>query len=270
MKSPFPGMDPYLEGRWRDVHQSLVTYIRDAIQPGLPAALVARTEERVFIDSGDDAERMREFYADVRVISDGWFGAVEPVPPAQLAGLGGDTAVAEPLLINIEAEPMTEGFVQILEDKTGRVVTVIEVLSPTNKRSGDGADQYVNKRVELERSGVGLVEIDLLRAGRRVQRVPERRVPAKARTPYRACVHAGWLKGKAFYYAIPLRAPLPTIRIPLRKGDPEVALDLQAVLDQAYRNGRYNRLDYAVDADPPLVGDDAKWADELLRAAGRR
>lgn len=270
MKSPFPGMDPYLEGRWRDVHQSLVTYIRDAIQPGLPEALVARTEERVFVDSGvdADADRLREFYPDVRVINDGWLGAAEPNVPTE-RGIGG-TIAAEPLLLDVDSEPMTEGFVQVLEDKTGQVITVIEVLSPTNKRAGDGANQYVKKRVELERSGVGLVEIDLLRAGRRVQRVPEQRVPAEARTPYRACAQAGWLKGKAFYYDIPLRAPLPTIRVPLRKGDPEVALDLQAILDQAYRNGRYYRTDYTVDADPPLVGDDAKWADELLRASSRR
>ena len=54
--------------------------------------------------------------------------------------------------------------------------------------------------------------------------------------------------------------------MPLRKGDADAPLDLQALVDQAYRNGRYDTLDYKADPDPPLRPDDAAWADELLRA----
>ena len=268
MKSPFPGMDPYLESRWRDVHQSLVTYIRDAIQPNLPSALVARTEERVFVDSPEQAEELREFYPDIRVVRDGWIGDVDL--PATQDDSGGLATATEPVLLDVETEPMTEGFVQILDDAAGEVVTVIEVLSPTNKRAGDGAGAYVRKRQELEKNGVGLVEIDLLRTGRRVHRVPERKIPEAMRTPYRACVRPGWLKGRAYFYPMSLRSRLPTIRVPLREGDADVSLDLQHVLEEAYRNGRYNRLNYSEAAKPPLTGDDAAWADTLLRAAGKR
>lgn len=48
MKSPFPGMDPYLEAYWGDVHQRLVMYLSDAIQVNLPVDLRSRVEERVF------------------------------------------------------------------------------------------------------------------------------------------------------------------------------------------------------------------------------
>lgn len=267
MKSPFPGMDPYLESRWRDVHQKLVTYIADALQPGLPEALVARTEERVIVDSPGRVDGLSDYYPDVRVIDDGWDGA----PESLRVGPPDDAVVAtEPIVMILSPEPMTEGFVQILDASGGQVVTVIEVISPTNKQPGKGASSYVSKRRELEAAGVGVVEIDLLRRGNRVQRVPEPRLPARFRTAYRACVKPGYWEDRASYYPMPLRASLPTIRVPLREGDPDSPLDLQAVFEQVYRNGRYDRTDYTVDANPPLVGNDAAWADEMLRAAGRR
>src|SRR5262249_43382327 len=72
-------------------------------------------------------------------------------------------------------------------------------------------------------------------------------------------------------FVLPLRARLPVLPIPLRYGEKPVPLDLQALMDQCYRNGRYERtIDYRKDCMPPLSAEDAAWADELLREAGRR
>jgi hypothetical protein len=266
MKSPFPGMDPYLEGHWRDVHQRLITYICDALQPGLPSDLVIRAEERVFVRSPRAAQAYRDVYPDVRVVE------IDSLPirfaPPVAAAMS--VAVAEPVVVRLQSEPMTEAYLEVRELPTERVVTTIDVLSPTNKRPGDGARQYRQKQQELELAGIGLVEVDLLRGGQWVVRTPRVRLRPELQTPYRVCVTNGWDPDETLYYPIALAARLPNVKVPLREADEAAVLELQPLLDQAYRNGRYAAMDYTVDADPPLAGDDAKWADELLRTAGRR
>jgi len=64
---------------------------------------------------------------------------------------------------------------------------------------------------------------------------------------------------------------LPPLKIPLRKDDAPIELALQPLLAQAYQNGRYARtVDYSQPPEPPLESGSAVWADELLRAAGKR
>ena len=83
-------------------------------------------------------------------------------------------------------------------------------------------------------------------------------------------VRRAWRPNKVALYRAPLREPLPSLRVPLRESDADAVLDLQELVDQAYRNGAYSDLDYSIEPDPPLSADDAAWADGLLRAAGRR
>jgi hypothetical protein len=71
-------------------------------------------------------------------------------------------------------------------------------------------------------------------------------------------------------YRVPLRERLPVISIPLRPADPDVPLDLQQILEQCYRNGGYDDIDYTAEPDPPLKTGDAAWADALLRENARR
>ena len=119
-------------------------------------------------------------------------------------------------------------------------------------------------------AGVSLVEIDLVRAGRSVFSVSANEIPANIRTTYQAVVRRGWLDSEVEVYRLPIRERLPAIRIPLRESDSDVALDLQSLIDLAYFNGRHDALNYQLDADPPLTGADAEWADALLHAAGKR
>lgn len=257
IKSPFPGMDPYLEQHWRDVHHRLVTYSCDQLQDHLPEHLRARVEERVFVESAEGIER--SVYPDVRVIERDRGGASGAVA-------AGGTALAEPLVIHVEDEPVSEGYIEIIDAGSGnRVVTVIEFLSLANKLPGEGQNLYLRKQKEILAARVSLVEIDLLRAGRRVLSVQVERIPPSHRTPYQVCVRRGWQTTAAEIYRVPLRQRLPIIRIPLRQTDKDVPLDLQALIDQCYQKGRYDDLDYAAAPNPPLDSADAAWADDLVR-----
>jgi hypothetical protein len=265
MASPFPGMDPYLEAHWRDVHHNLITYARDALQEVLPSELRARVEERVVLETPEGIGA-NPLYPDLRLIEgrpqDPRFG------PAAVEGI----AVAEPFLVELEHEPLTEGFIEIIDAESGnRVVTVIEFLSPTNKTSAAGRLQYLRKQSEICGSDTSLVEIDLVRRGAHVLAVPLDHLPPRRQTPYMVCVRRPWVRGKAEVYSIHLSQRLPTIKVPLRQTDADVPLDLQTLIDRCYRMGRYEGdLDYRRDPDPPLTGADAKWADQLLRSKGLR
>jgi Protein of unknown function (DUF4058) len=254
MPSPFPGMDPYLEEFWGDVHAGLVLYARDELQSQLPGDLRARVEEHVFVDSPQEEER--SVYPDIVV--------------ERATAL--DVRASAPLILELGDEPRTETFIEIIDIGSGRrVVTVLEVLSPANKRPGQGREMYQKKQRELLEGNVSLVEIDLLRAGMYSLSIPPHKIPSAYRTPYRVVVRRSWKPLQAELYAIALQQPLPAIRVPLRETDSDVTLDLQALLERAYDNGGYeNDIDYEVKPDPTLKGNEATWADALLRGKGRR
>src|SRR5208282_2552106 len=106
MPSPFPGMDPYLEAHWRDVHASLVIYIRDALQDGLPSELRARVEERVVMETDEGIGN--SLFPDVRVIERG----PPRQPPVSTASARSES---RPLIVEAESEPLTETFIEIID-----------------------------------------------------------------------------------------------------------------------------------------------------------
>ena len=167
---------------------------------------------------------------------------------------------------------MTETFIEIIDVGSGkRVITVIEVVSLANKLSGDSREKYRRKQEELRAGGVSLVEIDLLRTGQRTLGVPIRRIPMSHRTAYQVCVRRGWQPAEVEIYPVPLRQPLPIVKVPLRKTDADVPLDLQVLIEQCYRNGGYDAdIDYRCAPVPPLAAEDEQWAGDLLRNQGRR
>ncbi len=173
----------------------------------------------------------------------------------------------EPFVI-LEDEPATEGFIRITDPgNRGELVTVIEFLSPTNKLPGDGQKEYLQKKREYRAAGVSLVEVDLLRRGECIVTAGHR-IPASHRTTYQVGVRRAYDR-QTEIYPVPLRRALPTIRIPLREGDADARLNLQALIEQIYRNGAYGTIDYTQPLDPPLDAADAEWAAELLRSAPR-
>lgn len=265
MHSPFPGMDPYLERHWGDIHSSIIFLAKAALQRQLGGGLVARSEERVYIDD-EDALRRQVRVPAVRVVEHGIRDI--PLQPA------GGVAVAEPVVITVESDPITERFVQIIDAAAGgRVVTVIEFVSPSNKLYKAARESYKEKQGECLEARSSLVEVDLTRAGRRELLVHENELPAARRGEYLVSCYRAYSgrHGRREGYGLKLRERLLGIRVPLRAGDPDIVLDLQSLVDKAYEAGAHDRtIDYAQPCDPPLEGDDAGWADALLRAAGRR
>ncbi len=178
---------------------------------------------------------------------------------------------AQPVLLEFVTDPIIEGYIQIMDAKGGRIVTAIEVVSPANQVEGAGRRAYLRKRAEFVRSDASLVEVDLVRAGNWVTMLDEYLVPETFHTTYRVSVRRSAPDAKGELYPIRLDERLPVIPIPLRAGEPDALIDLQALIDRVYQNGGYvEETDYSVECDPPLTGDEAVWADELLRAAGRR
>ena len=265
MLSPFPGMDPYLERFWGDVHSSIITFTKIAIQRQLGGNLVARSEDRVYVDDEDSLHRQVRI-PDVRVVEQG----IHDVP---LFSASAGIAVAEPTVITIESDDVTESFIQIMDMSLGgRVITVIEFLSPSNKVTKAGRKSYESKQGECLESRTNLVEIDLTRAGHRKLLVDELEIPSAKRGEYLVSVYRANIgrHGRREGYGLKLQERLPGIRIPLRAGDPDVALDLQALVEQAYDAGAYGRmLDYTQPLDPPLEEAHAAWASGLITNARR-
>ena len=178
--------------------------------------------------------------------------------------------MAEPVLLELESEPITERFVQIMDLEGNRVVTAIEFVSPSSKLPGRGREAYLKKRQEFHASDTSIVEVDLVRAGQWLSMMTPYHVPARHRTTYRAIVRRASARDRVELYPITLRQRLPIIPIPLQADDADATLDLQTIVDQAYIHGRYDRTDYRRACDPPLDPEDAAWAEALLREAGVR
>lgn len=257
-------MDPYLEAHWRDIHARLVIYACDAIQSILPGSLRARVEESVLLESpkglGD-----HPLFPDVRVVEYTSKRGLRTRPEA-------GSAVAEPFIVDAESEHATETFLEIIDRESGnRIVTVIEFLSPSNKSPGPNREQYLRKQRNVCSSDANLVEIDLNRFGEHTLAFALEHIKPEGRTAYMACVRRATLRGKAEVYPMPLWERLPVVKIPLRPNDADAPLDVQALIDQCYRNGAYEgTLDYAADPDPPLFGADKDWAEQRLHEKGLR
>lgn len=256
-KNPFPGMNPFFEQRWRDAHSSLITYLRDAVQEHLPPDLVAGSEEEVVtIAAGESGKTYRP---DVQVRGP-WTlkepGAANPAPT------GPPTIATEPIRVFIEDE--IERWLEI-RDANGRLITVIELLSPTNKLEAPDRADYLRKRRCFMSGGANLVEIDLVRQGAWIFPQLIRDVLRQSNASYGISVHRAARPGDYEVYPIRLRERLPAIRVPLRPTDADVVLDLQPLIDQCHERGRYHMLNYNLELTPPLSPDDAAWANQLLR-----
>lgn len=262
MKSPFPGMDPYLEPHWGDVHTSLMVYMRDEINEQLPGDLQARVEESISVDID---ETCRTVYPDVRVVEE--LEQPSAVPPS----IASSVTVAEPCIIPLPEEGPPQRHIEIVDPNSGnRVITAIELLRPSNKAGKSGRRLYAEKQRQYLQAGVNLVEIDLIREGAFIVAVPERLVPYDYRSPYIICIRRASRPTCAEVIRVPLREPLPNIRIPLRPTDPDVVSQLQALLDACYRRGRYMTIDYSQPLNPPLADDDQRWAEQLLKEHQRQ
>jgi hypothetical protein len=268
MKSPFAGMDPYIEayeayGLWPDFHDDLIGEIKRGLAAVLPDRYFVQTGERSYIIlAGTNGKEERAFYPDVRVDT----ATGEAPRPAR-----GGVALAEPPAgsnaVTMRAfidEHFRENFIEIYEaSPETRLITCIEVLSPANKRRGtEGWEQYLRKRNALLLGQANLVEIDLVRGGQRMPMVEPwpngpyyLLVSWQDRAPYCRVWPVGYLE------------PLPEIPVPLASPDPDLSLRLQPMIEAVYQRSRYGRrIDYAKPLNPPLAAEDATWLQEKLQS----
>ncbi len=253
MPSPFPGMDPFLEAHWGDVHARLIVYASDQLQRQLPSGLVAGVEQYVSLEVDDKFLRFRPDVAVLRSRRGEQFAAT--------ATLEAD----EPCIAD---EPEIHRGIRI-EDREGRLVTTIKFLSPINKKSQTDRDVFHRRQVEFLKHGVNLVEVDLLVGGGWTVFVQEELIPRKCCSPYRICVVRTERLERPECYPAPLQKALPRIRIPLRPGDQDVVLHLQDLIARTWEDGAYvKRIDYAHDPIPTLSSADESWLVEQLAAQG--
>lgn len=260
MNTPFPGMDPYLEHPviWEGVHARLVVAIANQLQPLLDPRYIASVEERVFI------EGPQQRIPDVWIQKGGEERSPESWTSASEGRLDLDTAV----IVEIDELEIRQKRVEILDAYNDmRLVTLIEVLSPTNKRPGPGREAYVAKQQQVLEGDCHLVEIDLLRDGQRVLSIPPWRLERFEPCDYVVCVNR-WPRRKRFeVYPRLLPQRLPRVAVPLAEPDPDIRLDVQAALDQVYVEGRYaRRLRYDQPCPPPLNGELQQWAHQSWAA----
>lgn len=258
MPSPFPGMDPWLEATdiFPSVHGALIFLIREALNRSLPPGYAATSNNRVWVDP----ESSRE--PDVSV-----YGRENPDAKAGgTATLSGLVAIGRVRM----SDPWEEPYLEIRSDRGKRLVTAVEVLSPSNKRAGEGRRLYQQKQKECRLGDVHLVEIDLLRAGLPTTHMPRHLLEKKAGPyDYHVCVRRAGDQLELFGAAIKLTDRLPAFGVPLDPGVPAVVVDLQAAFDRCYDGSRYPELvDYTRPPDPPLTPDQQAWAEGVLRAKG--
>lgn len=259
MSSPFPGMDPYLENPalWPNVHGRLIVAIADTLSPLLLAKYQPIIEESVYRTS--DSSSVMVGVPDVSVQKTG--------QESQVANLA--TAVAEPITSSSSTAPVVvelpipatlrQRFIEIRNTVNQEVVTVIEVLSPANKR-GDGRLRYLQKRERILESQANLVEVDLLHRG---DAMPT--VQGDVLSHYRILVSAAQQRPQALLYPVNLPQPLPQVPIPLRAEDKEPAVDFQAMLDQVYQLSGYEfSIDYNQPPKPGWEKPELEWMASIV------
>jgi hypothetical protein len=253
MPSPFPGMNPYFEQtvHWLDFHTEFLSALRRLLAPQVGPKYIVQLEEHIYIHDLPPEPRRRLGTADLSVVQ---LGGSEPAQ-AELELLEAPAEVWLPEQ-DVENVPFLE-----VRDREGReLVTVIELLSPSNKRAGDDREQYLAKRRELLRSPTHLVEIDLLRGW---TPMPQEGRPE---CDYSVMVSRAEKRRAAGFWPIRLRDRLPLVPIPLRTPDAAPQIDLQEVLHRAYDGPGYEHFIYAGKPEPSLSAKDAAWARQFIPA----
>ena len=250
MSSPFPGMDPYLESWiWGDFHSNMISALGEQLNDKLPRRYIANTELYVWREEPPRGDRLLIGGPDIHV--------ADQRPEASEGAAV--SVVAAPVTTTLPGVEGKQRYLRIVDGAERRIVTVVEMLSPSNK--GGHREAYRFKREEYIASGVNLFEIDLLRSGVR----PPLGDPAPPVGDYYVLVSRAAERQLLRIWPVSIRDPLPPVPVPLDPGEPEILLDIRAAMDRVYDKGRYGeQLNYSKPPVPALREPDGSWARDLL------
>jgi len=255
MPNPFPGMNPYLEHPeiWPGVHHWLIVELARSLSPQLRPKYRAAVEVRLYETIGEQSLLVG--------IPDLTVKGSQATTEQPMTNVAVAPSPPQPQTVQVPVpETIKQGYLEVREVATGEVVTVIEILSPINKRSGEGRQDYETKRNKIFGSSTHLVEIDLLRKGK-----PLPIYHSNSQTHYRILVSRGDRRPQADLYAFNLRDTIPSFPLPLKSGDREPFVDLQVLLNNVYDQASYDlAIDYTQEPIPPLLADDHVWVNTLL------
>ncbi|MBU7582883.1 MAG: DUF4058 family protein [Nostoc sp. TH1S01] len=248
MPSPFPGMNPYLQNSeiWSEFHSRMIVAIADALDDCLSRDYRVAVEKRVYLSEAGESILV----------------GIPDISVTTTSNQNLETSfatVVQPVNIEIPiAQEVQERFLEIREVTTGMVITTIELLSPKNKRSGEGRIAYLQKRQKILTSTTHLVEIDLLRGGEPLPMI------GQVSSDYRILISRSPQRPQAQLYAFNLRQPIPAFPIPLRTGEPEPLLELQPLLHYVYDRARLElAINYSLPCTPKLSIEDEAWLQSL-------
>lgn len=255
MPSPFPGMDPYLEGYlWSDVHSALANKIRQMLSPQLRPKYAARLDVYLVEDTYPESE-IGILYPDVEVLQ---LKQSREAPLSEQSNIATTPAtltlpVMQPVSVRVPT-------VEIRDAANNILVSCIEILSPVNKRE-PGITDYRRKRQRLYNANVHLIEIDLLRRGTRPFNHP--RMPD---VPYIINLTRAQ-SGVVDVWPVALQDTLPTVPIPLSESDSDAVLELQLALNNVYEEAAYDlSIDYTQSPPPPQLSNfDKQWINSNLK-----
>lgn len=257
MPSPFPGMNPYLEQPdvWHMFHEHLIVHCVEVLAPLLEPEYLVSFDSNIYLHELSAKERGLLGRHDVGLVSD----AKEPTTRGGTMTVAGAPAYGYVLPA---VDELKESFIEIRDRSGKKLVTVIEILSPSNKNSGPDREQYLAKRRQYFKSNTHFIEIDLLRGGPRM--------PLEGMPPcdYSVIVRRADEHPRVGIWPIKLREPLPRIPIPLQASDPDSSLDIQALLHSAYDAGRYKNKIRESQPVPALKAEDQVWAENILAQSG--
>ena len=257
-RSPFPGMDPYLESPllWSDVHDSLANIFREQLAPHIAPKYVAELDTQIVIEQimDDDEGSLVKKSGTIP-------GTTITRPKPVTSTIAGTVIAPAPLRLRVPmGVPTRVVSVHIRHRETERLVAVIELLSPINKKAGKEREAYLEKRAAYLDSNTHLIEIDLLR------RFPL--LPLQGTLPksdYLVVVSNAYERPECDVWPIGLRQPLPVLPIPLIRPDKPVPLDVGKALRTAYQRARYDlRINYHSPPTPRLNKKDVAWAHALI------
>ncbi|OQY45426.1 MAG: hypothetical protein B6242_10410 [Anaerolineaceae bacterium 4572_78] len=267
MKSPFPGMDPYVEqaGIWNQMHLHLIAetqkFLVSLLRPKYNVAIEQLTYVTIMPPStnGNKGD-------DYGIIPDTLILAPSHViPQFDIESQGGlavatQTAVKPFVALIPMPEEIKHRYLEIRRRKDNKVITVIEILSPANKYKGKGRDDYLKKRNDIFASRTHLVEIDLLRSAKPMTFSPN------TKNDYRILVSRSWQRPEADMYLFGVRQLIPDIPIPVIYGDEEPILPLNHIIHDIYEMVSFDSfIDYNEPPTPQLSESDSKWASELIQ-----